>query len=379
MMLRLDRSRDNRGQVLVIVAMGLIVFLAMVALVIDGGHAWGKQRDTQNGTDAAAEAGAVLLALNLPDKAAGNTPPNTDSEVLAAVQKVAADNDVALDSAEYTTFEGDGLGIDVGSLGNVPPPDEAEGVLATASSEFDTFLAGVIGFNQLTATTDATAVAGYLIEAPGDSVIPVTLPVTVPFCDGQGDLQDGTEEWLPEVEYTIALCKNEADGNIGWLDWDAGNRDERTDDCRGNGTGELACSIEEPNNPPLLIPGWFYVAETGNTNSGQVQEAMETWIGRDVLIPIFDATCKDGPLEEGETCEAGEGNGQGTWYHFKDWVSITLTEVHIQGSNAPCGASVGAGSGCFKGIFRNFMGPGLLGGATGEESPLAAVGTQLIQ
>jgi hypothetical protein len=378
-MLPVPRSQSSRGQVLVIVAMGMVVFLAMVALVIDGGHAWGRQRDTQNGTDAAAEAGAVLLAVNLPFKAADETAPNTDADVLAAVQKVAGDNDIDLDSAEYTTFEGDPLGVAVGSLGDAPPPDAAEGVLATASSEFDTFLAGIIGFNQLTATTDATAVAGYLIEAPGGSVIPLTIPVTVPFCDGSGDLQDGTDDWIPGVEYVIALCKNEADGNVGWLDWDAGNRDERTDECRGNGTGELACSIEEPNNPPLQIPGWFYVTETGNTNAGQVQEAMESWIGRDVMIPIFDATCKDGPLDPEEDCPTGPGNGQGTWYHFQNWVSITLTSVHIQGSNAPCGASVGAGSGCFKGRFVNFMGPGLLGGATGEESSLAAVGTQLIE
>lgn len=378
-MLRPDRSRDAGGQILVIVAMGMIVFLAMVALVIDGGHAWGKQRDTQNGTDAAAEAGAVLLALNLPYKAAGETQPNTDAEVRAAVEATAADNEVVLESAVYTTFEGIPIGADVGLLGNLPPPDAAEGVLATAKADFDTFIAGIIGFNTLTARTDATSVAGYLIEAPGGSVLPVTVPVTVPFCDGQGDLQDGTEEWVPGVEYTVALCKNEADGNVGWLDWDAGNRDERTDECRGNGSSELACSIEEPNNPPLLIPGWFYVAETGNTNSALVQEAMESWIGEEVMIPIFDATCKDGPLEEGEECEAGEGNGQGTWYHFTDWISITITSVHIQGSNAECGDSVGAGSGCFKGTFGGFMGPGRLGGATGEESPLAVVGTQLIE
>ena len=297
------------------------------------------------------------------------------------VQAAAAANGIAFDSAEYTDFDGTPINADVGANGSGPPPDAAEGVLARAEAEFDTFLAGIIGFDSLTASADATAVAGYLVEAPGDSVLPVTLPVTVPFCDGQGDLTSGTNEWLPDVEYTIALCKNEADGNVGWLDWDAGNRDERSDECRGNGTAELACSIENPNNPPLTIPGWFYVAETGNTNSGSVQDAMETWIGKEVMIPIFDATCSDGPLAEGDECSAGPGHGQGTWYHFSDWISLTLTSVHIQGGNSACGAAIGGngGSSCFKGIFGNFMGPGVLGGATGEESILAAVGTQLIE
>jgi len=378
-MVHKSSNEQPRGQILVIVAVGLIVFLAMVALVIDGGHAWARQRDTQNGTDAAAEAGTVLLALNLPYKAAGDVPPNTDAEVLAAVTATATQNDIDLEEAEYTSFEGVPLGVMVGDLGSAPPPDAAEGVLATGSSEFETFLAGVIGFNELTATTEANAVAGYIVDVPGDAVIPLTIPVTVPYCDGSGDLQDGVEEWVAGQDYVIALCKNEADGNVGWLDWDAGNQDTRTDECKGNGSSELACSIEFPNNPPLSIPGWYSVTETGNTNSGNVQGALETWIGRDVLIPIFDATCKDGPLGATKDCPTVAGNGQNTWYHFQNWVAITLTGVYVQGSNAPCGASVGAGSGCLTGRFVNFMGPGLLGGATGEESSLAAVGTQLIR
>ena len=52
--------RDERGQVLVIVAGALVALIAMVGLVIDGGYAWGQQRDTQNGADAAAKAETAL-------------------------------------------------------------------------------------------------------------------------------------------------------------------------------------------------------------------------------------------------------------------------------------------------------------------------------
>ena len=135
------RRTDEGGQILVIVAVGLVAFLAMVALVIDGGYAWGRQRDTQNGTDAAAEAGAVLLAQNLPFKAAGETAPNTDAEILAAVQAAATANGITFDSAEYTDFDGVPIGADVGANGSGPPPDAAEGVLARAEADFDTFLA----------------------------------------------------------------------------------------------------------------------------------------------------------------------------------------------------------------------------------------------
>ena len=75
------RDTDERGQILVIVAVGLVIMVAMVGIVIDGGYAWGKQRETQNGSDAASEAGALLLAQNL----AGTVPAKTDAEVRAAV------------------------------------------------------------------------------------------------------------------------------------------------------------------------------------------------------------------------------------------------------------------------------------------------------
>ena len=66
------RSDNERGQILVIVAAGLVAIIAMVALVVDGGFAWAKQRDTQNAADASAEAGATMLMENL----AGVTPLN---------------------------------------------------------------------------------------------------------------------------------------------------------------------------------------------------------------------------------------------------------------------------------------------------------------
>src|SRR6187431_2541537 len=97
------RDRHERGQVLVIVALGLVVMVAMVGIVIDGGYAWGKQRETQNGSDAASEAGAVLLAENL----AGALPTKTDANIRAAANSVAVANDIGpAPSAYYTDFNG---------------------------------------------------------------------------------------------------------------------------------------------------------------------------------------------------------------------------------------------------------------------------------
>ncbi len=65
------RAEDEpRGQILIIVAAALVIMVAMTGLVVDGGYAWGQQRDNQNAADAASEAGAVVLAEKLTGEAA---------------------------------------------------------------------------------------------------------------------------------------------------------------------------------------------------------------------------------------------------------------------------------------------------------------------
>ncbi len=147
--------RDERGQVLVIVAMSMVVLVAMVGVVIDGGYAWGKQRDTQNAADAIAKAGAVKLTENL----AGRTPANTDADVLDAMQDTADANVVGhagrvlhrfrrqhADNPGGTPTTNENAAAEVGN-GSIPP--NAAGVRARADQSFDTFLARVIGFNAI--------------------------------------------------------------------------------------------------------------------------------------------------------------------------------------------------------------------------------------
>src|SRR6188508_3090332 len=102
------RESGERGQVLVIVAAGLIAMVGMVGLVIDVGNAWGQQRDSQNASDSASEAGALLLAQNLPFLAADppQAVPNTNSDVAAAVIAALDANGVDIEEAWYTNFTG---------------------------------------------------------------------------------------------------------------------------------------------------------------------------------------------------------------------------------------------------------------------------------
>ena len=89
-------------------AAGLIAMVGMVGLVIDVGNAWGQQRDSQNASDSASEAGALLIAQNLPFLAADppQTVPNNNSDVAAAVIAALDANDVTIEEAWYTNFTG---------------------------------------------------------------------------------------------------------------------------------------------------------------------------------------------------------------------------------------------------------------------------------
>jgi len=364
---RQSTARSEQGQVLVIVAVGLVAILAMVALVVDGGHAWGQQREAQNGADAASEAGAVRLAQNLPFIAASKAQPYTDSAVAAAVADKAADNAIDIDQAIYTSFAGDPLPgpIVVGTLGNVPPPAAAAGVQVKAAKDFDTFLAGVIGLQSMTAHGQATAVAGYLDTLPPNSTIPVTFPVTITACDGSGKLIPGTDPWVVGQYYAIPLCKG-GPGNVGWIDWSPPS----------GGASELENSVLHPNNPELTVPDWFFVSETGNISSGKVEDALNTYHDKIVYIPLFDATCDTEPTGTGKgDCPGGPGNGQNQYYHFPSYAAFLLDKVDFK-----AGCSGQTGTGCFFGTFKDVLGPGTLRAGNGnQESPLGIVGVQLIR
>ena len=97
----MNNPNPPRGQVLVIAAVAMLGMIAMVALIIDGGHAWTQQRDSQNGSDATSEAGALVLVASL----SGATAP-VDGDVLTQVTTTAAANGVQLEAAYYTDIAG---------------------------------------------------------------------------------------------------------------------------------------------------------------------------------------------------------------------------------------------------------------------------------
>lgn len=370
-------ARSNeRGQVLVLVAAGLAVMLGMVGLVIDGGYALAQQRGSQNGADAAATAGALVIAENLPFRAAGQTPPKTDADVTTAVNGIATANSLGTVEAYYTDLEGNLLSPAV-RVGDGVLPDAAWGVATTATKSFSTFFSGLLGLRSITATTDATAVAGYVENAGAGNVLPITIPLNVITCQNNGNFEtvEPPEKWPTNERVILPLCKGPASGNVGWLDWSP----------PGGGTSELIDAILNPSNPAIPVPSWQYVTSTGNVNSRGVEDAINTYAGQVVLIPLFDNACAEPNAPGSNACPdgSGPGTGQNNWYHIPFFVGLKLQDVKaafIQGSNPECG-SEWAGAGCLIGTITSYIGPNVtVGSGTGTSlDAYSAVGVQLIK
>jgi hypothetical protein len=395
------RPRDERGQILVIVAAGLLVIVAMVGLVIDGGHAWAKQRDTQNAADASALGGATVLA----ERVGGAT--KTDADVRSAVDLIASENGIDPPDAYYTNIDGDpidGAGAVVADpslawpVGGGSIPGTAAGVLAYGEQDFDTFLMRVVGIAELTARTPATAVAGFITStcpaSAGCDVIPVTFPVTVVACDGLNNPAPVQPPQFWQVTgqiVSIPLCKN-GPGNVGWIDWSP----------TAGGTSELADSIENPNNPAIDLPSWQYITSTGNVNAQQVYDAInDNYAGKVVQIPQFDSTCDEEPSGPLVTdCPVGHvgGNGSNQWYHLPQFTAFQLCGPLVpectalgfsqgaynnNGSEKVCGdiayGSDDPSTSCLVGRFVRFITKGTVGPGTGTSSGTSVVGVQLIR
>jgi hypothetical protein len=432
---RFRARRDaESGQAIIVMVGAILLAVALVATIVDGGNVLAQQRVTQTGVDAAAEAGAVLLAERL----AGTTEPTGgwDNNISARIAQTAAANNMTVDAAYYTDICGiplkaDGTGainldrtedlavaLKVGNSSHVLPggtavaPDcpnrlvgPVAGVLVMGRKIVKAYVAGAIGINQFQITTRATAVAGYLqgycdaSEGKYCALLPVAFPVNIITCNGSNKPTDTGESWTFNVVYKIPLCQS-SPGNVGYLDWDP----------PAGGIGEVVCSILTADNPAIDLPSWQYVTATGNSNGGggscgmTVEAAIRTYEGEIVLAPQFDLTCNPSHGSSVDNtspavitapnygCPAGDlgGNGNNQWYRMPSFAFLELCgptvagcgglhAAYISGNNsAVCDTGNGATS-CIIAKFKHIMATGTVGAGVGSGTGSKAVGVQLIK
>lgn len=381
-------DRGQRGQIIVIAAMAMIALIGGVSLILEGGNAYAHQRVAQNAADAVANAGATVLAQRL----GGGT--QADAEVLAATDAMATANALDTYTAYYTNVKGqllDPLGTVVADTstaaqvgtadGDSTIPPGAQGVQVGGSQTFPTTFARAIGFNQFTASADATAITGALT---GGVVLPVVFPVSLTDCDGTGSNVVTDEPWrmsspdeaVPPVttspyllgqEWIMPLCKS-GGGSFMVLDLDP----------------DKSCEEEVTNPTPVQFVSFpeDVPTDTGNDCAKKVEDGVVAagLQGTVVMIPICDGDCVT-------------TSGSGGTYHiirlvgfYLDYISYSnntnnsacaLTNSPTYGTSLVNLVGGNGSSSCIAGWFVRQVTSGPVG--TGAINNGEAIGVQLIK
>ena len=284
------RREGERGQILVLFTIAIVVIIGMLGLVLDGGSAFAQRRDEQNVSDLAAIAGADAYLTSTGDKTAA---------AIAAANLIASRNGYATNAATgvsvdvQVTSETSGASVKV----TVTKPHANNfstilgmptwGVSATATAESALKPNGVLGampllFNQ---AAFPNAICNERIEDCGPKIEVYQLPGT-----GNEDVpQDATQfNWTVFCTAGGNDCNAKADGvrdlmqangtdTVIYIDDEIGPFDAGTkttlfdDDALGAHVGEtfpvpIVCTVNhnDPLHPELDCPadgamvGWAY-------------------------------------------------------------------------------------------------------------------------
>jgi len=259
------RSRNGeRGQVLPLMAGGMVALLLLVGLVIDTGVAFKERRSAQNISDLAAMAGTRIIA----DWHMDPSSTLTSADVWTAVNSSAAVNgctDPCTWTGEYMKPNGAHAVTVLGALtASGAIPATAQGVRVTANRSPGTYFIRLIGQDHWNVGAAATAMTSRLASPPNGILLPIGI--------FDADYQTGQVYTLTAGEY--------GPGNFGWLSWEGSP--SQTD---------LATSICDPNNPAFDFPTWFD-GSTGVKNSAEIRACIEGYIANQtvVYVPIWRQT-----------------------------------------------------------------------------------------
>ncbi len=227
--LRPETVRQNEtGQSLVLFALLMSVFLLMLGVVIDLGHAMARQRQMQVAADAAALAGAYELALG------------SDSTVVSdRVDQVLSENGADPDLSTYVVTD--------------------TTVHVTARQDVPTFFGGSIGLDTIPVQAEAEAGFGELTQTGG------LMPFVV-----EKDL------WGPGQPVILWDGKN-GPGNFGWVRW-AGQTPSTT---------VLRYNLDHPEDSDVVSIGDYVNGHTG-VSFGAVLSNLQAWIGKEVTVILYD-------------------------------------------------------------------------------------------
>jgi len=259
---RAPREDRDGGAVAVVVAVAMVALMGGAALAVDVGSLLSERGQLQNGADAAAIAIAQACAGSA--TATGCTSPTATAQGLANSNTLAGAADV-----RSVTVSGGRATV---TLGKTVP----------------TSFAAALGIMSKDVTASATAGWGSIASGPA------AMPLTFATCTFQslplGTVMDLYQHQIGDGGQTCTDAHNGSNlpGGFGWLD-------------DPSGTCNLA----------LVTTGQTFAASssTGNSISGACQTLLNAYLGKTVLLPVFDSV-----------------TGQGTTgsYHIVGWIGFQL-------------------------------------------------------
>ncbi len=262
------RRNDERGAVVVMVALSLVALLGFLALTLDLGRAVGVRREMVNASDAAALAAAQRCALD-----------RGPAEATTAANETAVLNDSA---ATLTAIE-----IDPECVPGAAISGDVKSVTVTYSRDVEYFVAPILGFDGVTVTTTATAVWGAATRAA-----PIPLRVGVDGLAGCGiDIGDVPAGQTCQLGYANN-DPYDAANDWGWL-WfgSADGEGWDTDRCSGQAggsggpedflTGQTHLDAQLNDPPPTYVCSY-----SGNAQG--LPRTLATRLGDVLTFPVVD-------------------------------------------------------------------------------------------
>lgn len=142
----IDKLKHERGGVLLLVALSLILLIGLLALAIDIGVGYAARRKVQNAVDAGALAAATKLAEH-----------TSDAAIYAIIEQyTTVENEAQTFEAFYIAEPG---GPTLAAVGGGSIPAQATGVRVNATLTTPTYFARLMGFDTL--TVEATGGGGF--------------------------------------------------------------------------------------------------------------------------------------------------------------------------------------------------------------------------
>jgi Flp pilus assembly protein TadG len=292
---------SQRGSSMIIMALAITAIMGMMAIVIDGGYAYGEKRQMQNAADAGALAGLRTYWIE--------KFPNETARKQAAQQK--ACEYAALNGAQSCTAT---FLNATNSHPNSGPNCPSIYILkVTTSKTFNTFFAGAIGRNQLSVGGSSKAqVQGLASSSILWPVIPKKQTFQIPSCYASDPC--GTPSC---PKYEIWNSSKEAAGNAGWLNWNREGHVGASFPCPDQGEPGLVCELLDPSASGYWRVGEWVPGDPGLKNGSAVRDAVESWMCKHVTVPVWDQI---------------SGTGNNTMYRIAGFAEFVLTDTNLTGN-----------------------------------------------